>query len=96
MKKFRIKEGPAWQHPELVTTIRDVPVSLKEELTIKRPATKEMPERMIFYRAATQEDLEFLFKEGHPFVEAYDEKENTVTDAVTKKTVEVAPEVKIK
>lgn len=44
------------------------------------PASQREPRREIIVRAATQSDLEFLFKEGNRFIEQVDKGKDTAQE----------------
>ena len=70
MALYQVKADSLWLHPHLSTQVNGIPVSLNgSDGTHTRPATKDYPERKSPMKAATQEQLEYLFKEGNPLIE---------------------------
>lgn len=73
---YRVKEEALDLHPQLFTQVNGKRVTLhgKEE-KVQVPATKTKPAREIVVPMATQAELAILCKEGNPFIEEYDKKE---------------------
>ncbi len=73
--KYRVSPYALHQNPQMTTQIDGAPVSLSgKPILVIREATKELPEFKREARVATQKDLERLHKDGHPFIEEYDEE----------------------
>lgn len=73
---YRVKEEALDLHPQLFTQVNGKRVTLhgKEE-KVELPATKNKPKREVIVPMATQAELGILYKEGNPFIEEYDKKE---------------------
>lgn len=73
---YRVKEEALDLYPQLFTQVNGKRVTLhgKDEKVLL-PATRTKPAREVVVPMATQSDLAFLFKEGNPFIEEYDKKE---------------------
>ena len=85
MEKYRVKPSAIFMHPHLSTQIDGMPISLNGKPGVhKRPETKEGPAQETVMPAATQAQLELLFKQGNPLIEKYEEEKHEKTDAVAK------------
>jgi hypothetical protein len=75
-KAYRISPLYRIQHPRSVTVVNGAGVVLSDEdLVHEEEGTLAHPPRKRTYRAATQEDLKYLFEvEGHPAVEKIEQE----------------------
>lgn len=72
------------ENPQLFSQIKGKRVALHgQSETVKVQPHFGVPERTVTVPPATQSDLEFLFKEGNPIIEFYEEEKSAVkADAV--------------
>lgn len=76
---YRVKEEALDLHPQLFTQVNGKRVTLHgREEKVQVPATKTKPARETVVPMASQAELAILYKEGNPFIEEYDKKEEKV------------------
>jgi hypothetical protein len=68
--KYELKADAAERHPVLVTlNEKKQPVNLHGvDVTVDVPATAEKPASKRVAKGATQADLAYLYRKGHPFI----------------------------
>lgn len=73
--KYRVKDSALDEFPQLFTQVNGKRVTLhgKEE-KVELAATARLPKRIVTVPMATETEIEQLYKEGHPFVEPYEEE----------------------
>lgn len=83
---YRVKATYLDQYAELVTQVNERSVTLHgQPMTRSIVSSANRPGREIVIQPASQEDLKFLFNEGHPFIEAY-EAESDLSQSEARKT----------
>lgn len=72
-KAYRVKKSILQTYPQLVTQVNGKRVSLTDKEVIgKREGTNGMPPIELVAKPATQEDLKFLYEEGNPLIEEFE------------------------